>query len=158
MSILIFSTGTYPGKVLSNLHPNAFTFDGMPCASMEGLLQSFKFQDTARQALLCGMSGLDAKYGGRAGDGWKASQMLWWRNVPYDRHSSEYQRLLNQAYGALGENPDFQKALLTTGDEDLEHPIGSQDPSKTILTQQEFVARLTSLRLFYRFHQEEPNG
>ena len=33
---------------LSNFAPNAFVFDGVACASLEGLLQSLKVQDCQR--------------------------------------------------------------------------------------------------------------
>ena len=39
----IGSKAIYPASALSNFSPHPFTFDGVECNSMEGLLQSFKF-------------------------------------------------------------------------------------------------------------------
>ena len=40
----------YPSANLSNFHPHAFTIDGITCASMEGFLQSLKFENPDMQA------------------------------------------------------------------------------------------------------------
>ena len=39
----------YPSSALSNFAPHSFVFDGIECASMEGFLQSLKFQDPEMQ-------------------------------------------------------------------------------------------------------------
>lgn len=61
MTIDVFSSGAYPANVLSNFYPNAFVFDGVPCASMEGLLQSLKTKDPTLQRKVCGSVGKEAK-------------------------------------------------------------------------------------------------
>jgi len=33
----IYSKAPYPSRALSNFYPHRFTFDGVECASMEGL-------------------------------------------------------------------------------------------------------------------------
>jgi predicted NAD-dependent protein-ADP-ribosyltransferase YbiA (DUF1768 family) len=40
----IGSGNGYPGASLSNFAPHPFTIDGVECASMEGFLQSLKFE------------------------------------------------------------------------------------------------------------------
>lgn len=45
----IWSKSPYPANVLSNLCSNGFRFDGVLCGSMEGFLQSLKYQDTGKQ-------------------------------------------------------------------------------------------------------------
>lgn len=61
----IRSTGPFPAGVLSNFAPNAFLFCGMPVASMEGLLQSFKSRDSIEQRRICSLVGVQAKRSGR---------------------------------------------------------------------------------------------
>ncbi len=39
----IHSKGAYPSDALSNFAAYEFMVDGIPCASMEGFLQSLKF-------------------------------------------------------------------------------------------------------------------
>ena len=76
---------------------------------------------------------------------WYVSQTLWWNGQPINRHSEEYQDLLDSAYAALSQNTSFRKALLsTTGI--LTHSIGKSDESVTVLTKSEFCKRLMRLR------------
>jgi len=137
----------YPSSALSNFAPHPFYFDGIWCASMEGLLQAFKFKDANVQVEVCKLVGLKAKYKGKKRNkAWKRIQTLWWMYKEYKRGSDEYQKLLDRAYDALATNKKFQKALLATGNAVLKHTIGSSDPSNTILTRQEFCSRLTKIR------------
>lgn len=137
----------YPACALSNFAPHAFEFDGVACASMEGLLQSFKFDKWRSQKRVCKLVGIEAKRRGGKRDGaWKAVQKLWWRRRPYDRHGPEYQELLDRAFAALSNNNSFCRALLATGYVALTHSIGSADPSETVLTEQEFCSRLAEIR------------
>jgi predicted NAD-dependent protein-ADP-ribosyltransferase YbiA (DUF1768 family) len=43
----ILSGSGYPSGALSNFAPHPFVFDGVQVASMEGLLQAFKFKPIA---------------------------------------------------------------------------------------------------------------
>jgi hypothetical protein len=63
-----------------------------------------------------------------------------------DRHSQEYQDLLDRAYDALAKNGKFRKALLATGDSIITHSIGKRQPNRTILTVGEFCRRLMKIR------------
>ena len=49
----IWSNGGYPGEALSNLCSNAFVYDGVHCNSMEGFLQSLKYDDRQKQLQIC---------------------------------------------------------------------------------------------------------
>lgn len=135
----------YPSSALSNFAPHKFTFRGVECNSMEGLLQAFKFKNHEMQKEICKLVGYAAK---RAGSkkGWKRDQTLWWAGKPYKRGSYEYQDLLDEAYAALFENAGFRKALAATGNAVLTHSIGRVNPKETVLTRHEFCSRLTKLR------------
>jgi predicted NAD-dependent protein-ADP-ribosyltransferase YbiA (DUF1768 family) len=136
----------FPAGTLSNFAPHAFTLDGIPCASMEGFLQSLKIEDMAEQERVCALVGLEAQNVGRKHD-WSASGTLWWRGKPYDRLSDAYQGLLARAYQALFEQwKKFRDALAATGDTSLTHTFGNSDPCLTILTSDEFCSRLERLR------------
>lgn len=137
----------YPSSALSNFSPHPFVFDGIECASMEGLLASFKFKDPNVQVEVCKLVGLKAKYRGKKRNkAWKRSQTLWWMHKEYKRDSDEYQELLDRAYNALAKNTKFQKALLATHNAVLKHTIGGSDMSNTVLTRSEFCSRLTNIR------------
>lgn len=137
----------YPSSALSNFAAHAFEFDGVQVASMEGLLQAFKFDKIHMQIEVCKNVGIAAK---RRGSGrskhWQKVQKLWWNGVEFDRHGPEYQALLDRAYDALATNASFCRALHVTGSATLTHSIGRQNPSETVLTRAEFCRRLTHLR------------
>lgn len=135
----------YPSNALSNFSPHPFVFDGVEVASMEGLLQSFKFKNFEIQKEVCKLVGKAAKFKGKPKK-WFIEQKLYWNNVEYDRHSKEYQELLDKAYDALSQNTSFQKALLATNKSTLTHEIGKSKESETILTKREFISRLYKIR------------
>ena len=137
----------FPAGTLSNFAPHPFTFDGVECASMEGLLQSFKFDKEHIQVEVCKLVGLAAKRrGGKRNKAWKSQQTLWWKGVAYPRKSDEYQALLDRAFDALATNPGFRKALLATGSANLTHSMGRNKKADTCLTTAEFCGRLMRLR------------
>ena len=136
----------FPAGTLSNFAPNAFTFDGVRCASMEGFLQSLKIADAAGQERVCGLPGPIAQNEGRKHD-WKTTGTLWWKGVVVDRLSDEYQALLDRAYLALYEHSKkFRDALAATGEARLTHTLSISDATETILTAEEFCSRLERLR------------
>jgi len=145
-AIDIKSKAPYPAGELSNLARYAFVLDGIACACMEGFLQSLKIADPDKQVLMCGRRGPEARGRGRRYD-WSRSGTLWWRGEPIDRLSQAYQVLLDRAYDALFEQAQaFREALAATGDAELVHTIGKDDPRTTILTREEFCGRLERLR------------
>ena len=132
-------------KLLSNFSENHFEIDGVPCYSMEGFLQSLKFNDPDNQIQVCKLVGKKAKFAGKKKKWWQ-TQVLFWKGVPIDRHSLEYQRLIDHAFKCLSGNKEFSKTLLQTEDFEITHSSGKNDPYRTILTQVEFVSRLDKIR------------
>lgn len=143
----IGSKTSYPASALSNFAPHRFVFEDVECASMEGLLQAFKFDKCHIQVEVCKLVGLAAKRRGqKRNKAWKRVQKLWWKGVEYDRHGTEYQQLLDRAYETLAKNDSFKRALLSTGGCAFTHSIGKSNPSDTCLTEREFCSRLERLR------------
>jgi predicted NAD-dependent protein-ADP-ribosyltransferase YbiA (DUF1768 family) len=141
----IGSGSGYPSSSLSNFAPHPFELDGVKCASMEGFLQSLKFESPEMQEYVCTLVGKAAKFKGKKKK-WYTTQTLYWRGKPIKRDSHEYQELLDRAYNALNENSGFRKALEATGDANLTHSIGKNKISETVLTTREFCSRLMKLR------------
>ena len=141
----IGSGNGYPSAALSNFAPHPFVIDGVTCNSMEGFLQSLKFESVDMQEYVCTLVGKAAKKKGR-GKNWQQKQELYWKGKTYKRDSEEYQNLLNKAYNRLYENEGFRKALEASKGSTLEHTIGKNKISETVLTKQEFCSRLTHLR------------
>lgn len=142
----IGSKNGYPSAALSNFAPHPFTIDGVECASMEGFLQSLKFDNPDVQREVCQLVGKAAKFRGKNKKWWR-TQTLYWMGTPYKRDSVEYQELLDRAYNALAENIGFCRALLASGNATLTHSIGNVDPTHTVLTRREFCSRLTKIRI-----------
>ena len=141
----IRSNGRYPSNVLSNMCSNGFRFEGMVCGSMEGFLQSLKYQDRDKQRQICSMKGGNARK--RSVNSWQTDQVVWWKGEAYDRQSEDYQKLIRRAYGAMFEQSErFRAALMQTRGTTLIHSSGEANPYKTILTPQEFCQILTDLR------------
>lgn len=141
----IGSKNGYPASALSNFAPHKFTIDGTECNSMEGFLQSLKFDNVEMQKEVCKLVGFTAKKKGY-GKNWWTKQILHWNGVDYKRNSREYQDLLDRAYICLSKNEGFKNALLSTHDAVLTHSIGKRKENETVLTQQEFCSRLMKIR------------
>jgi len=135
----------YPASALSNFSPHPFIIDGIQCNSMEGFLQSLKFESKEMQEYVCSLVGYAAKKKGR-NKNWQEKQTLYWRGTPIKRDSEEYQNLLNRAYNAMYENTKFKAALEASKGATLTHSIGKNKKSETVLTTQEFCSRLIYLR------------
>ncbi len=143
----ISSEQTGPAAELSNFPMRIFTFDGLVCQSMEGLLQAFKFPHPLDQKRVCVLVGRMAKKVGRQKNlEWQSTQTLWWNGVAYEREGEEYQKLLDRAFDALAKNVHWRIALLSTGDQLLTHSMGNADPKRTVLTEEEFCSRLMNIR------------
>ncbi len=141
----IWSKSKYPAYVLSNLHDSIFIFDDVECHSMEGFLQSLKYQDEGKQRQICKLRGLDAKR--MSLSDWQRDQIVWWKGLPINRQSDVFMKLITEAYTALfQQNQYFRDALLSTKGKRLLHSRGKKDPHETIFTEKEFCAILTELR------------
>lgn len=135
------------GRALSNFYPYRFVFEGVECGSMEGWLQSLKFSALDEQGAVAALVGYDAYKIGQNGNDWRETQTLWWNGVPYPRLSKEYHALVERAYDAcFDNNVGFQKSLLETGTKALTHVIGSHDPTKSVLTEWEYIYNIYRLR------------
>ncbi|MFA5490730.1 MAG: hypothetical protein WC284_16240 [Candidimonas sp.] len=141
----VHSSGKYPCNILSNFSHHTFVFDDVLCHSMEGLLQSLKFKSIEEQTRVCLLIGYDAKRKGSQ-KSWITTG-LWWRGVPIDRFDHIYQTFLDKIYLSLTlQSISFRRALIATYGGEIIHSIGKSDRSVTILTEMEFVSRLTILR------------
>jgi len=143
----IGSGNQYPANALSNFAPHPFTLDGVEISSFEGFLQSLKFKSIEMQEYVCTLVGFAAKKKGRDKN-WYVTQTLYWRGEEIKRDSHKYQDLLDRAYEAMYKNTKFKAALEASGQANLTHNIGKIDPTKTVLTRNEFCSRLMKLRNF----------
>lgn len=141
----IGSGSGYPSDSLSNFAPHPFVIDGVHCSSMEGFLQSLKFESVDMQRYVCTLVGRAAKRKGHKKK-WFKKQELYWNGETYKRDSPEYQYLLNRAYNELYKNDGFRRALDATRGCVLTHSIGKSRQNETVLTTSEFCGKLTYMR------------
>lgn len=142
----IGSGNGYPASALSNFAPRNFIFDGVQCYSIEGVLQSFKFEDIEMQKHVCTLIGRAAKAKGANKKWWKKQELYWQGNV-YKRDSEDYQNLLNRLYQTVyNQCEGYRNALQATKKATLTHSLGKSSINETILTKREFCSRLTKLR------------
>lgn len=148
-AIDISSTSKFPAAYLSNFTPYTFTFRGIEFTSMESLLQGLKFEGVETQNSVFQRVGVKAKLRGKKRK-WYLDQTLYWQGTPKKRDSEEYKNIVHEAFYALAENIDFQQTLLATGNKRLYHTMGKSDPTRTILTEEEFCGILTEVRTSLR--------
>ena len=140
--------------MLSNLCSNRFRLDGVECQSMEGFLQSLKYEDPNRQRQICSMKGRNAKR--QSTTIWQTDQVVWWKGRAIDRQSEDYQELLRRAYQAMfDQNDRFRAALMASRGRRLYHSQGNTDSYRTILTEQEFCTILTEIREAYDLRDKQ---
>lgn len=132
---------------LSNFTKRSFTFDEIPCRSIEGVLQSFKFEKPCEQKIVCGLWGSQAKLAGDLKADWKATQTLYWNERSYQRDSKEYQELITRLYTEVyRQNEQFRRDIKKSVKYNLVHSIGNSDPRDTVLTESEFIEQLVALQ------------
>ena len=134
-----------PAGRLSNYTERCFVFDGVPCRSLEGILQSLKCSDQEEQKQICRLTGGWASKAGKA-HGWKEKQVLYWKGVPFPRRSAAYQELISRIYDAVFEqDASFREDLEAVRGRRIDHSMGLSNPAETVLTRMEFVRQLERL-------------
>ena len=130
-------------RSLSNFAAHEFHLDGHRISCFEAFLQSLKFSEREIQEEIWCMTGKEAKQFGSQRQ-WEQAGWLYWDGQGYRRNSQDYRHLLERAYDALLENPDFRKALLASRGKLLIHTIGRY--RHTVLTVPEFCGILMKKR------------
>ena len=154
----IGSGSGWPSSALSNFAPHAFLFRGISMASMEGFLQGLKFENPEMQKHVFTLVGKAAKFKGKKKK-WFRTQTLFWQGTPIDRHSQEYQDLLDQAFEAMfTQNLGARRALLASGNATLTHSMGKIKPTETVLTRSEFCSRLMRVRTRFQAQEKLVSG
>lgn len=130
---------------LSNFTRRDFEFDGIHCRSVEGFLQSLKYEDTNIQRVICGLWGVQAKLAGEGAD-WKTDQTLYWCGRSYKRESKDYHDLIKRMYTELYlSDAELRRDIKKSRRYRLIHSIGNNDPKDTVLTEKEFIGMLEYL-------------
>lgn len=136
--------GMFP-KLLSNLFPYDFEFNGIKMHSIEGFFQGIKFRDIEMQRGLLKYSGKEALVLQMASDyNWKETGVIYWDGKAVKRDSSEYDDLLIELYVSAIQNKFYRNALKNCK-LPIIHAIGEIDKSETVFTRYEFEYMLNAL-------------
>ena len=134
-------------KSLSNLYPYTFLMDGYLINSMEGLLQSLKTDNMSEKVKMWGMSGVKCWKYGQQFNSWKETQILYDNNgKPIDRHSEEYDFLIQRAYDCWFQNENFKQRLKESLPYKISHSMGKTDKTDSVLTKDEYIGNMERLR------------
>ena len=133
---------------LSNFTKRAFDFEGIKCRSIEGVLQSLKFENPDEQKIVCGLYGVQAKYAGELKTEWKKTQTLYWNGIAFKRDSDIYKKLVDRLYMSVyKQDEQFRQDVKKAAKYKLVHSIGNPNPEDTVLTEAEFIGCLEKLYL-----------
>lgn len=145
MELDIHSSMPGDAGILSNLYMKPFLMEGVFYGSLEGFLQSLRYQYECESVKIAMMCGVEAKMAGKARQ--IKNDTLYYMGEPFNRHSAWYKKLLERAFtSCFAQNESFQRAIYNTREMKLIHSIGKDDPSETILTNSEFIGLLERLR------------
>jgi len=135
-------------KALSNLCPYPFEFDDVKCSSMEAFIQSLKVKYPDVQEEICSKTGPFCYNLREMFDDWRETGNVYWKGKEICRQSKKYIMLLTRAYEALwNQSLIFRYALIKVKENGyiLDHSIGCDDPSETLLTPKEYMGLLDHL-------------
>ncbi len=139
----------FPFGMLDPSAPVRFEIDGMECASLDGFVQSLKFERIKDQKNITKRVGNDAKKRGKDKDtaaNQKADRILWWQGESFKRNSKKHKNLLARVFREMARNPRYQEALMATQDSDFTHSKGKSFQKDTLLTRKELIDNLKELR------------
>lgn len=145
----IHPEGRHPEDILSRLCNNDFCYENVQCGCMEAFLLSLRYQDPEIQRKVCRMDSSDLSHFLKwyPAPDWIEKQILWWKGDPMKRDSREYQRLIFEAFSEMFVwSARFRFVLMQTENKKLIYNSGNHDPSKSLLTDEEFCDILTKLR------------
>ena len=142
------------GSALCATEDRGFTFDKVPCTSIQSVIAAFTFWGITEQQKVCQMSGLGVMtLPRRSPYPWKQEQKLYWNGKFFDRNSEAYQQLLTSLHDAVYlQDPSFRSSLLALRFHAIESFRG-HDPRETPFTKLEEEVQLNRLRI--RAHHEE---
>ena len=141
--------GTF-SKVLSNLFPYEFIFDGKHLSSIETFFQGIKIKDKDTQEYVFKYSGLDSNNIKAASDfNWKELGTIYWKGKAVKRDSEEYIDLVDELYISAIQNPIYRNVLKNVN-KPIIHSIGETSKNETVFTRYEFEYMLNCLVAFLK--------
>lgn len=139
----------FPFGMLDPSAPVRFEIDGVQCASLDGFLESLKFERIIDQKNINKRVGNDAKKRGKEKDNpgnQRANRVLYWQGDTFKRNSKTFNKLLVRVFREMAKNARYQAALMATQDVNFRYPKGKANKKDTILTKKELTDNLKKLR------------
>jgi hypothetical protein len=129
---------------LSNLTITPFVFCGISVLCVEALLQGIKFRDPDERQRVFAMDGLSAL---KAGRGLENPEFVYWQGEEIPYNSTEHRLLLASfLLEKVRQNPEVQRALLSTKDVFIYHDTGTPENPRTSLPEKFFMEALIGVR------------
>lgn len=136
-------------STLSNMFPHEFSMDTkhgpVTFASMEAFFRALTWNGPRDSFFeeIGKLHGYDAWRVRYVLPDWRKEQTVYWDGTAIARQSEEYSCLLEKAYDSMFEQSMiFRLALQKTSDKILMHTMGEKDPTKTLLTPDEYIKNL----------------
>ena len=124
-----------------------FIYEGYKVNSINSFLMALRCRDIKKQKELSSLPLNEIKEAFKDIKLEYAPRVLYWNGQSIKRDSAEYQKLIRRAYKArYFADSDFRIALRITKHRPLDHTKGKTNITETILTRDEFLSNLLSLR------------
>ena len=97
----------FPFGMLDPSAPVRFEIDGVQCASLDGFVESLKFERIVDQINISKRVGEDARKRGKGKDNAgnaRADRELHWQGRTFKRNSKEFNKLLARAFREMAKN------------------------------------------------------
>ena len=140
-------------KVLSNLFPYEFVFEGKHLSSIETFFQGIKIKDKEVQEYIFKYSGLYSNNIKVASYfNWKETGIIYWQGKAIKRNSEEYDDLVAELYISAIQNPLYRNVLKNVN-KPIIHSICEVDKKETVFTRYEFEFMLNCLVAFLKLER-----
>ncbi len=140
-------SGTYP-KLLSNLFPYKFKFQGYYLNSLESFFQAIKFKETKLQKKIFKYSGKEALVLKEATNfDWSIEGYIYFKGKKIKRTSQEYDDLIDKLYISAIQN-SFYRNVIKKCPLPIIHVLGKTNKNETVFTRYEFEYMLNCLHAF----------
>ena len=154
-----FNIRNTQSRIISNLFPYSFYFNGVKVASIESVFQSLKYKNKTLQKMVFKYSGIESNLIKGASDyNWRETGYLYFLGKQINRFGKDYENFIDKLYISAVQNKLYKNALLNVGNKHIIHTIGETSTKETLFTQQEFENELNCLKDFLIFENTKKEG
>ena len=136
-------------RIISNLFPYVFYFQGQYVNSIESVFQALKFKNKQLQKMVFKYYAIPSNIiKGASNYDWTKTGDVYFLNKKFNRFSKEYENFIDKLYVSAIQNKLYKNALINIGKKHIIHIIGKQSKKETLFTMEEFEKELNCLKDF----------